>query len=197
MIDPFDEEDDGFTLPPLDPLDQPVNMRGVVDVLVATLGVALAAGLTRSYLLGAARAGHAELPGAGRLPAAIEAQHGYLGASLGPDLLDRLDAAGSIDEVSAAFDSLEARAEMYAGSSWAMYQAAFKDFGMRTQQVQFQGPDDERTCAGCQEAVEGNPYMLDSAPEPGSFECMMNCRHELIPLEEGELDLEIAASEAR
>lgn len=43
--------------------------------------------------------------------------------------------------------------------------------------VYFIGPSDEQTCDGCEEAVNGNPYSVDEAPEPGSFECASRCRH--------------------
>ena len=41
----------------------------------------------------------------------------------------------------------------------------------------FAGPDDSETCDGCDEAVNGNPYTVDTVPDPGSFECMNRCRH--------------------
>ncbi len=44
-------------------------------------------------------------------------------------------------------------------------------------QCYFAGPDDESTCGGCEDAVNGNPYTLDDAPTPGEFECMSRCRH--------------------
>ena len=43
----------------------------------------------------------------------------------------------------------------------------------------FIGPDDSETCDGCAGAVDGNPYTVDDAPEPGEFECMARCRHML------------------
>ena len=43
----------------------------------------------------------------------------------------------------------------------------------------FIGPDDSETCDGCSDAVNGNPYTPDDAPEPGEFECMARCRHML------------------
>jgi len=48
----------------------------------------------------------------------------------------------------------------------------------------FVGPDDASTCdtggpddEGCDGAVNGNPYTLDTVPEPGSFACTSRCRH--------------------
>lgn len=48
----------------------------------------------------------------------------------------------------------------------------------------FVGPDDSETCDtggldddGCEGAVNGNPYTLDTVPEPGDFACMSRCRH--------------------
>ena len=41
----------------------------------------------------------------------------------------------------------------------------------------FVGPDDSSTCEGCEDAVNGNPYTIDDAPEPGDFECGSRCRH--------------------
>ena len=45
--------------------------------------------------------------------------------------------------------------------------------------VNWVGPDDEETCEGCRKAFEGNPYPIDEAPKPGSFECGKKCRHVL------------------
>jgi len=28
-------------------------------------------------------------------------------------------------------------------------------------------------------AVAGNPYLPETVPGPGDFECMFNCRHEI------------------
>jgi hypothetical protein len=41
----------------------------------------------------------------------------------------------------------------------------------------FIGPDDNETCNGCEDAVEGNPYTIETCPQPGDQECMSRCRH--------------------
>ncbi len=53
----------------------------------------------------------------------------------------------------------------------------------------FIGPDDADTCDGCEDAVNGNPYTIDTVPEPGSFECMNRCRH-MVQLDESASDEE-------
>ena len=45
--------------------------------------------------------------------------------------------------------------------------------------VNWIGPCDKETCEGCRKAFTGNPYPIDKAPQPGSFECGENCRHAL------------------
>jgi hypothetical protein len=82
--------------------------------------------------------------------------------------------------VSAAVSSYESRIEQYAGAFWHVEEAAVKDAGRGTGlQVNFVGADDESTCKGCAEAMAGNPYLIDEAPEPGSHECDGRCRHAL------------------
>lgn len=47
----------------------------------------------------------------------------------------------------------------------------------KQQYVNWCGADDEETCEGCHNAFKGNPYPIDKAPQPGSFECGDKCRH--------------------
>jgi len=66
-------------------------------------------------------------------------------------------------------------------------EAAVKEAGQGTGvMVNFVGADDNATCDGCAEAMEGNPYLIDEAPEPGSHECDGRCRHALQIAEAGE-----------
>jgi acylphosphatase len=58
---------------------------------------------------------------------------------------------------------------------------------MAALQALFVGADDSETCAGCEDAMDGNPYDVDDCPEPGSFECMSRCRH-MIQLVGGDED---------
>jgi hypothetical protein len=82
--------------------------------------------------------------------------------------------------LNAALDTFDARVEQYAGAFWTLEEAAVKEAGQGTGlQVNFGGADDDHTCEGCQEAMDGNPYPIDEAPEPGTFECGGNCRHAL------------------
>ncbi len=184
-----DGQDLEETLPPPAPADRPHSMAGVVALLIGTLGIALDSHLRKAYLLGAARAGVTDPQPIelGNLDQRLELQHQYLESGFAGDLLASLDAAADVDDIDEAFASLDARAEMYAGAAWSMYQAGFKDFGRSGQLVDFVGPDDERTCGGCQAAVEGGPYALELAPEPGGQDCGTRCRHELIPVTDGEL----------
>ena len=169
--------------------DRPHTIYAAVALVVGTIAAALADHLTRAYHLGAERAGvldpqPIELLG---LDKRIQTQQAYLESRFSTDLLAKLEQAQTAEDVDAAFAALESRAELYAGQGWVFYQAAFKDFGVPDQLVDFVGPDDERDCPGCEEAVEGGPYPLASAPEPGSFRCGSNCRHELVPLENGDV----------
>lgn len=183
----FDAEDDELEQAAAD--DRPHTMQQVAAGLTGVVGLALVDHLSRAYTLGAQRAGVAdprpiELLG---MQKRIEEQRQYLESSFGADLIRALEDAEDADAIDLVFANLEARAELYAGAAWVMYQAAYKDFGQPAQLVDFAGEDDARTCAGCDGAVQGNPYPLAGAPEPGAFECMSHCRHELIPLEHGEL----------
>ena len=45
--------------------------------------------------------------------------------------------------------------------------------------VNWGGAYDDETCEGCRKAFEGNPYPIEKAPQPGSFECGDKCRHAL------------------
>lgn len=82
--------------------------------------------------------------------------------------------------VSEAMASLEARVGMYAGAFWIVEEQAVKEAGTGTGlMVKFVGADDDSTCEGCKEAMEGGPYPIESAPEPGSHQCHSNCRHAL------------------
>ncbi|MFH1318807.1 MAG: hypothetical protein ABIH71_07300, partial [Candidatus Omnitrophota bacterium] len=67
--------------------------------------------------------------------------------------------------------TFESRIEQYVGAFWRVEEAAVKDAGKGTGlMVNFIGADDSGTCDGCNSAMEGNPYSIDSAPEPGSHE---------------------------
>lgn len=82
--------------------------------------------------------------------------------------------------INGAVNSLEARVEQYAGAFWTVEEAAVKEAGKGTgTYVNFVGADDSATCQGCADAMEGNPYLIDEAPEPGSHECNGRCRHAL------------------
>jgi len=45
--------------------------------------------------------------------------------------------------------------------------------------VNWVGACDDETCDGCRKAFDGNPYLINEAPQPGSFECGKKCRHAL------------------
>ncbi len=119
----------------------------------------------------------------------IDWNEGYIATSLIPDIEKKVIESmrmtyNSKDEFSKAIDSavnaFESRIEQYAGAFWRVEEAAVKEAGIGTgAMVNFAGADDESTCKGCQEAMNGNPYLIDEAPEPGSHECDGRCRHAL------------------
>lgn len=87
--------------------------------------------------------------------------------------------------VGAATAKFEGRIEQYAGAFWTIEEAAVKKAGKGTGiKVNWVGSDDGGTCDGCANAFSGNPYLIDDAPEPGSFECNGRCRHALQIVEE-------------
>ena len=118
----------------------------------------------------------------------------YVTSSLVPDLKESIDKAlkssyitekefaKAIDESMNAFDG---RVEQYVGAFWNVEEAAVKEAGAGTGlMVNFVGADDDSTCEGCNEAMAGNPYPIEDAPQPGDHECHGNCRHALQILEE-------------
>lgn len=87
--------------------------------------------------------------------------------------------------MNAVIDSFDGRMEQYAGAFWRVEEAAVKQAGEGTGlMVNFVGADDGNTCEGCQEAMAGNPYLIDEAPEPGEHECDGRCRHALQIIEQ-------------
>lgn len=90
--------------------------------------------------------------------------------------------------INEAMTSMESRVGQYAGAFWSVEEAAVKEAGAGTGlMVNFAGADDGSTCQGCEDAMAGNPYPIDEAPEPGSHECDGNCRHALQILQPGEI----------
>lgn len=183
------EVDEDLDEQPAPPPERPHSMAGVVALLVATMGLALDDHYRRAYALGAARAGVTDPQPIEllALESRVSRQRQFLESGFASDVLEKLQAARDADEIDEAFAALEARAEMYAAAAWPIYQAGFKDFGRTGQLVEFRGPDDERDCEYCRDAVEGNPYVLELAPEPGAGECLSRCRHEIVPLTDGDL----------
>ena len=113
----------------------------------------------------------------------------FLSASLIPDLIDKINQAQiQAQESSVAYRravndavlAFEPRVEQYVGALWTVEELAVKEAGRGTGvQVNFAGVDDDVNCEGCQNAINGNPWLIDSAPVPGLQECLGNCRHAL------------------
>jgi hypothetical protein len=79
-----------------------------------------------------------------------------------------------------AVDAFDSRVNAYVGAFWTVEEGAVKEFGSGTGlMVNFVGADDDASCEGCLEAMAGNPYPIEDAPEPGDHECRGNCRHAL------------------
>ena len=80
----------------------------------------------------------------------------------------------------AALDTFESRIEQYVGAFWAVEEAAVKSAGQGSGlKVNFAGPLDADSCAGCRAAVANNPHDINDAPLPGEQDCLTNCRHAL------------------
>lgn len=113
----------------------------------------------------------------------------YIDDSLLPDINEKVSDAvktqyDSADAfavaVSDAVNSFEGRIEQYVGALWTVEEAAVKEAGRGTGiQVEFVGPDDESDCEDCATAVNGGPYDIDEAPQPGELQCLGRCRHAL------------------
>lgn len=129
------------------------------------------------------------------LKAKLDWNNQYVSESLIPDIeaaiLANLRVSHATPEdfsksMNAVIDSFDGRMEQYAGAFWRVEEAAVKDAGEGTGlMVNFVGADDDATCEGCAEAMAGNPYLIDEAPEPGEHACDGRCRHALQIIEEG------------
>lgn len=123
------------------------------------------------------------------LQKSLDANTNYIDTSLLPDINDKVSGAikdqyASSDDfntaVSDAVNSFESRMEMYVGYLWAVEESAVKEAGTGTGlQVNFVGPEDGDNCEDCADAVAGNPYDIDEAPQPGDQQCLTRCRHAL------------------
>lgn len=77
-------------------------------------------------------------------------------------------------------DSFESRIEHYVGAFWTVEEKAVREAGKGSSvMVNFAGPDDDHSCPGCENAVAGNPWLIDDAPIPGEQDCRGRCRHAL------------------
>lgn len=127
------------------------------------------------------------------LSSSISDNSGYIDNSLTPDINSKIQDTikgqySNADEfaiaLSEAVSTFESRIDMYAGYLWNVEEKAVKEAGVGTgAKVNFIGPDDERNCDDCAAAVEGGPYDIDDAPQPGELSCMTNCRHALQGIE--------------
>jgi len=90
--------------------------------------------------------------------------------------------------INKSISTFRPRIDLYVGAFWTTEEAAVREAGKGTPiMVNFAGPSDSGTCAGCNAAVEGSPWPIDSVPMPGEQECLGNCRHaiQVIPPEDG------------
>jgi len=123
------------------------------------------------------------------LQAELDENAGYIDNSLLPDINTKLtdaiktqyDSADAFTvAIADAVNSFESRMEQYVGNLWSVEEAAVKEAGFGTGiQVNFVGPDDDSDCEDCSQAVNGGPYDIDSAPQPGDLTCGNRCRHAL------------------
>lgn len=120
---------------------------------------------------------------------ALDSNSSYIDTSFLPDINTKVSNAVKTQydtsdaftvAVAEAVNSFESRMEMYVGNLWTVEEQAVKEAGRGTgTKVNFVGPDDDANCAGCADAVEGGPYDIDDAPQPGEQECLGRCRHAL------------------
>lgn len=113
----------------------------------------------------------------------------YIDESLIPDMINGItevmkssynseeDFKESINEKVLAYVS---RVEQYVGALWTVEEDAMKEAGRNTGlMVNFAGEEDGDNCEGCQQAIVGNPWLIDEAPLPGEQNCFGRCRHAL------------------
>lgn len=127
----------------------------------------------------------------------IDSNAGYIDDSLLPDINTKLsdtiktsyDSADAFAiAVSEGVNSFESRMEQYVGNLWSVEEAAVKEAGSGTGiKVNFVGPDDESDCEDCATAVNGGPYDIDEAPQPGELTCLNRCRHALQIVDDGKI----------
>lgn len=118
----------------------------------------------------------------------IDQNNGYIDDSLVPALNDNFDSLDGTEyaseeaanaAVSDAVASFETRVGSYASALWTASEAAVQASADPTTMVNFVGADDGNTCEGCGSAMDGNPWPIDEAPQPGDQDCLGNCRHAL------------------
>lgn len=119
----------------------------------------------------------------------IEWNDKYVDDSLTPDMIEGIsatmkvpyDEAGDFRQaVADKVNSFASRVDQYVGAFWTVEEAAVKAAGEGTGlMVNFVGEDDGHTCQGCSDALDGNPWSIDDAPQPGEQDCLGNCRHAL------------------
>ncbi len=113
----------------------------------------------------------------------------YLNDSLEPDMHTAFDKAtrdqydteeAATAAITDSITKFAGRVEQYVGAFWTVEERAVKEAGGGSGvMVEFVGPDDDHTCDGCDEAVNGGPYAIDDAPVPGEQDCLGRCRHAL------------------
>ena len=111
----------------------------------------------------------------------------YVTASLVPDIIDKINrkqvqaqesASAYRRGINEAVLTFEPRVEQYVGALWTVEETAVKEAGKGSGvMVNFAGEEDEANCKGCQAALDGNPWLIDSVPVPGTLECLGRCRH--------------------
>ncbi len=74
-----------------------------------------------------------------------------------------------------------AGATLYAGSTWALYNAAKLYKKAPESQWRWIGVNDKKTCEGCRtEIAAGTRPLSKITKRPGEHQCVVNCRCELV-----------------
>lgn len=107
------------------------------------------------------------------IPAIQEAIHGEMVKSYNSETEFKTAVNQSVKK----FDS---RVSQYVGAFWTVEEHAVREAATGTGvSVNFVGADDKENCSGCDNAMAGNPWLIDEAPLPGEQQCLGNCRHAL------------------
>ena len=136
----------------------------------------MATGMSEAWEIGA---GEKRGRGAGEIEEALASQEDYLNKFIA-ELIESLGEAPDKDTMGGILMGNGARAVLYAGAAWALYNASKLFKAPPEALYEFRGPSDARTCQGCSEEAKKGPRPAKEIRLPGSLDCLGRCRHEII-----------------